>query len=92
MKSLMVTHGHQGSTWGCLVYQHDFMDFYCQKIRMRSTGRGQSVYIKEKKISQPARSTSPSSSSCLGPSMFFIHFLMTPLEPNTHTLSKRAFA
>lgn len=49
MKSLMVTHGHQGSTWGCLVYQHDFMDFYCQKIRMRSTGRGQSVYIKEKR-------------------------------------------
>lgn len=92
MKSLMVMHGHQGSTRGLLVYQHDFMDFYCQKTGMRSTGRGQSVYIKEKNISEPARSTNPSSPSCLGPSMIFVHFLMSPLEPNTHTLSKRAFA
>lgn len=49
MKSLMVTHGHQGSTRGCLVYQHNFMDFYCQKTGMRSTGREQNVYTKEKR-------------------------------------------
>lgn len=91
MKSLMVTHGHQGSTWGCLVYQHNFMGLLLPGNWDEENWGEQSVYIREKLL-WACQEAKPFMPSGLGPPMVFVHFLMALLERSIFPFSKRALA